>query len=611
MTKPILGIDLGTTYSSIGHLVNATAQVLTFPNNSKYQASIVCYTENGAQVGAISINTLASYIDFTIYDSKRMLGRRYTDDEIQALKRTVGFEIVGDQTDQVLIQLPANQYSPPKQIHPYEVSAEILKYLVEEANKTLNPKSYDCVITVPANWGERQREETQLAAKAAGLHVLQLLNEPTAAAYAYKEEMLAGVHDHKETNIVFDFGGGTLDISLFEMEGDKIDIKAVSGNQALGGRDFDQLLLDWVIQKCKFNKELLRPKDLEQIRKKCCEAKQILSTQMKDEIVLEYIQNKEEILIPITRMDFESICKPLFDQILIPVKDVLRQRKLDKSQIDKVLLVGGSSFIPKVTSILTDFFKIPDKIIRFNDPQLAVVHGAIYIAGKQSSPQYQNIQITEACPHTIGVKILGDVICPLFHQGDSIPATQTLDLRTAIYNQGSAQIDIYEGEYKMAKYNRLVTTLIINDLPPHDPGLQIKLSGTINHNSSIEATATCEEAGKVVTKTVNKNANLHSLDELRSLSSSTSVTPEEDTEEARISVGLAELTTLYQRLQGFLDTKKQSKLGSLKNELNQLIQSTRQRKSYENGEIKKAHTTWKAKLSSAGIVKFPNHLFQT
>lgn len=614
MTKPVFGIDLGTTFSSIGYLTGNNPTIVTDASNSKAIPSVVCYADEYITCGQEAVNSIGDYADYVIYDTKRMLGRRFTgDEEIARLNKELPFTIRPDpRTDEVLIEIPASQTKSPMILRPFEVSAEVLKYMIALANETLeeDQQGYECVVTVPANWGERPREETKKAAKLAKLNIKQLVNEPTAAAVAYKELILGDkADDSKQTIIIFDFGGGTLDVSLMVMEGTNFDIQAVAGNPTLGGRDFDRLLMDWVIEKEKVRKSDLRPRDFDKIRKICCNAKCSLSRSPHTMMNFENI-NRKDFSIRITRDEFNSICKKLFDQILEPVKNVLKQKKMDKSQIDNIIMVGGSSFIPKAVQILKDFFgKAP---VRFPDPQLAVVQGAAIIATKYSDLKMKNFSIQEVCSSTIGVKVLGGVMASVIPQGEKIPCSKDKTLYTTVINQKMVVFDIYEGEYQMAKYNKLITSFTLNEIPPGPPETPLNFHMSISEDGVLEASACCTQGGKTANIKVEKESNKYSLQELESRESKVKVTPEEDAEEARNSRIVGQLNVLYSNLITHLEDPAQSHLtniSSLKNELYSLVSNLSSSKTHSDNEVSQTKQTWRNKLSQAGHSSFPSWLY--
>jgi L1 cell adhesion molecule like protein len=467
-----IGIDLGTTFSSVGYWAHGHPEIIA-DGDSASVPSIASYCA-GEWIAGLGAQEMAlQYPKHTIYDTKRMLACRYDMSTIQQFKQKWSFDIVQGSSGEILIAV--DEDGRKKRYHPYEISGKILTHLKEMAQDRLNSPPQKAVITVPAYFKDAQREETKKAAKCAGLEVLRLVNEPTAAAVAYAFQRRP---EGQCKVLVVDFGGGTLDVSLMQVDGMKFQVLAVDGDNHLGGRDFDALLIDYCLIQCKKAKPQLTqqsendPRFRQTIVEKCQSVKTQLSRIRVAKVVFQF-SDLSTLEIQVKREDFERMCEPFFKRMLEPVKGVLRNAGLNKSAVTDVLMVGESSKIPKVRSLMREFFgKEPFSGV---DPLTAVAIGATIIATKLSNSEIQDIrqlECHECVGLAVGVACQGDIMDVIIPQGLPLPQEGIRRYSVSTHGQTGMSLKILEGPWLIASKNRELGTLNVLDIPPGRVGEQ-------------------------------------------------------------------------------------------------------------------------------------------
>lgn len=460
--KYALGIDLGTTFSYVGIVLNNNPDVVADKKNKKDIPSMINFKKpkDGSEY-EISCGNFAEMRQKsdpinTFYDTKRMLGRNFDDPKIEILKSRWPFKCEKSEDNKILLCL--NECD--RKYHPYEISGEILKCLAEIGNSRLpvEKRTNDVVITIPANFGYEQRQETLKAAEYAGLHVLTIINEPTAAGLAYGLQK-SELKDSKV--LIFDFGGGTLDVSLLNINGKEFTVKATDGDMFLGGRDFDENTANFLIEEMKLGDQYYtnfkkRAKLLEAV----VESKKELSSSERSTIIIN--EDEYELKLP----KFEEINSSLIEKILAPVERILKKSEIDKKDIDQILLVGGSSNMQFVSRKLTDFFgKEPFNGI---DPIEAVVTGASLVANKmiQAEGDLEDLFILkEICSQSYGTSDADGTMSVFIKEGTQIPTSHSDRFRTIFYRQKKFTVDVYEGNNKYVSENNFLGDFSIRKIP--------------------------------------------------------------------------------------------------------------------------------------------------
>ena len=486
-TEYAIGLDLGTTFSCIGVYRNGGVEIIPNRNGEKITPSIVIITNDSKiLVGEETINYLVKYYDGCIYEIKRLIGRKFSDKEVQMEMEKLPFKIVhANEGDSPEIEVTIN--GEKKTFNPVEISAFIIKKMVNNAEIYLNKKIKKLVITVPAYFNDSQRKLTRQAAETIGLKVIQVINEPTAAALSY------GFGKNKEINgkiLVFDLGGGTFDVSILTMEKDeknisKFKVIATSGDTQLGGEDFDNELVEYFIKKGNFDNNLKEDKRcLRRLKVACENIKKILSSSKETILRINNLYNNQDLNESITRDDFEKICGHLFAKLEVSLDEALKNAKLSKDDINEIILVGGSTRIPKVKEIIKNYFPNCKNINDSINPDEAVAYGATIGAEKllhNKDHNISNIHLYDIIPLSLGVKVSnqskdpdlkkeGDEMSVIIKRGTPVPTFNTHNYYTKCDKQKKVTLDIYEGEKRYVKYNHLLKSITISNLTERPKG---------------------------------------------------------------------------------------------------------------------------------------------